>query len=192
VPIGNSDQVWSLIAAPPGTTGFSSPGPATVITSNAGWTTLSDTQWISANTGCTNTTTTDCPSGLYSYQLCWEQCGPLAFSPLLQILADDTATVSLDPDTLTTIPTNHINFTDPETILGFTPGTGLHTLQVDVHNDPSSGGGGTATGMDLSGILSGYVRIVPCQVTPSTFTATPTPTPTRTSTPTKTSITNPT
>ncbi len=191
VPIGNSDQVWSLIAAPPGTTGFSSPGPATVIASNAAWATLPDTQWISANTGCANTTTTDCPGGLYSYQLCWEQCGALASSPLLQILADNTATVSLDRSPLTTSPAT-IGFTTPATILGFTPGPGPHTLQVDVHNNPFSGGGGTATGMDLSGTLSGYVRIVPCQVTPSMFTATPTPTRTRTPTPTNTSITNPT
>jgi hypothetical protein len=178
VPIGNSDPVWSLIAAPPGTTGFASPGPATVIASNAAWATLPDTQWISANTGCT-TSETNCPAGLYSYQLCWEQCGPLAFSPLLQILAADTAAVSLDKSSLWTPST--IGFTTPETILGFTPGPGLHTLQVDVEN------GGIATGMDLSGILSGYVRIVPCQVTPTTFTATPTPTRTRTPTPTKTS-----
>jgi len=190
VPIGNSDQIWSLIAAPPGTTGFSSPRPATVIASNAAWLTLADTRWISANTGCTNTTTTDCPGGLYSYQLCWEQCGALASSPLLQILADNTATVSLDRIPLATSPAT-IGFTTQATILGFTPGTGLHTLQVDVTNNPFSGGGGTATGIDLSGILSGYVSIVPCQVTPAAFTATPTPTRTRTPTPTRTSIINP-
>ena len=185
VTISTGSQVWSLIAAPPGTTGFSSPGPATVIASNAAWTTLPNTQWISANPGCTNTTTTDCPGGLYSYQLCWEQCGPLAFSPLLQILADDTATVSLDGNPLTTIPTPPpIGSATPATILGFTPGTGLHTLQVDVYNTPDSLGGGTATGMDLSGILNGYVRIVPCAVTPPAFTATHTPTASRTRTPT--------
>ncbi|HEX7406594.1 MAG TPA: C25 family cysteine peptidase [Candidatus Binatia bacterium] len=141
---------------------------------------------------CNQTTTFDCPAGIYSYELCWEQCGPLDFSPLLQILADNTATVSLDSNPLTTLPTPPpINFTTPATIQGFTPGPGLHTLRVDVSNNPFSGGGGTATGMDLSGTLSGYVRIVPCQVTPPTFTATPTPTPSRTptSTPTPTART---
>lgn len=165
VPIGSSDQVWSMIAAPPGTTGFSSPGSATVIASNAGWTTLPNTQWISANTGCADTITTACPGGLYSYQLCWDQCGPLASSPLLQILADNTATVSLDGTPLTTLPAT-IGFTIPATILGFTPGPGLHTLQVDVHNNAFSGGAGTATGMDLSGVLNGSVRIVPCPGAP--------------------------
>jgi len=33
----------------------------------------------------------------------------------------------------------------------------MHTLQVDVHNNSAS-----PTGMDLSGILSGSVKIVPC------------------------------
>jgi len=155
--ISTGSQVWSLVAAPAPLV----PGPAKVIASNAAWTTLPNTQWISANAGCTDTTTTDCPGGLYSYQLCWDQCGPLASSPLLQVLADNTATVSLDGNLLTTLPAT-IGFTTPATILGFTPGSGLHTLQVDVYNNPYSGGGGTATGMDLSGTLNGSVRIVPC------------------------------
>jgi hypothetical protein len=58
---------------------------------------------------------------------------------------------------------------NPE-IIPFTPfgalGAGLHTLQVDVHNDPFSGGGGTATGMDVSGTLNGSVMIVPCPSAP--------------------------
>lgn len=155
--ISTGSQVWSLVAAPAPLV----PGPAKVIASNAAWTTLPNTQWISANAGCTDTTTTDCPGGLYSYQLCWDQCGPLASSPLVQLLADNTATVSLDGNLLTTLPAP-IGFTTPATILGFTPGSGLHTLEVDVRNSSFSGGGGTATGMDLSGILSGSVRIVPC------------------------------
>jgi hypothetical protein len=153
VPIGK-DQIWSLIGYP---TGYLGSRPATVILPNTAWTSLLDAQWISANAGCTN----NCPAGTYSYQLCWDQCGPLANSPLLQILAADTATVFLDgpPALATSVP---ISFKIPETILGFTPGPGMHTLRVDVHND------GLATGMDLSGILSGSVRIVPCQNTPPT------------------------
>lgn len=166
VPIGGSDLAWTLIAAPAGTTNFSSPGPATVIVPNSAWTTLPNTQWISANTGCTNTLTPDCPGGLYSYQLCWEQCGALMPSPL-QVLADNTATVSLDGVPLATTPPT-IDFTTAATLPGFTLSTGVHTLQVDVHNTPFSGGGGTATGMNLSGVLNGDVRLVPCPGAPCT------------------------
>ena len=132
--IGSSDSIWSLIVAPPPLP----TGPATVIAANGAWTTLPSTQWISANAGCTNTTTPDCPAGLYSYRLCWEQCGALAPSPLLQILVDNTAAISLDSSPLATSPAT-VGFTAPATILGFTPGTGRHTLQVDVHNNPFSG-----------------------------------------------------
>ncbi len=185
--IGGSDPIWSLIAAPSGTTGFSSPGPATVIAPNGSWFTLSGTQWISANTGCTNTLTTDCPAGTYSYELCWEQCGRLDPSPL-EILADNTATVHLDGIPVTTTPPT-IGFTTPASIpaSALAPlGTGVHTLRVDVQNNPFSGGGGTATGMDLSGTLKGSVTIVACRAPTSTFTATPTLTPTSTRTRTAT------
>ncbi len=190
VPVGNSDQIWSLIAAPPGTTNFS-PGPATVIAPNGAWGSLPNAQWISANTGCTNTTTTDCPGGVYSYKLCWEQCGPLV-PESLQILVDNIADVFIDGGLVTTVP----GFNTPTTIPGFTLGTGMHMLQVDVHNNPYSGGGGTATGMDLSGHLNGSVKIVPCEIETPTFTATatstPTATPTRTPTATATSTPTPT
>ncbi|MBI4518097.1 MAG: hypothetical protein HY699_20020 [Deltaproteobacteria bacterium] len=165
VPVGGSDQAWSLIAAPSGTTGSSSPRPATVIASNPAWTTLPDTQWISANTECSNTVTADCPAGTYSYELCWEQCGALGSSPLLQVLADNTATASLDKIPLATSPAA-IGFTTSATVLGFNPGPGTHSLQVDVHNNPFSGGGGTATGMNFSGTLSGAVRLVRCPSRP--------------------------
>jgi hypothetical protein len=180
--VGSTDPHWQLIAAPPNTTGFSGPAPATVIAPNSGWATLPNTQWISAHTDCSQTITGSCPGGVYSYRLCWEQCGMLAPSPVLQILADNTAQVFLD-GSLTPLATSpaSIDFTTPATILNVNPGPGTHSLRVDVANDPYSnsactGSGvplpcctgpgtgtcGTATGMDLSGILSGSVEIVPC------------------------------
>ncbi|MGD9763524.1 MAG: LamG-like jellyroll fold domain-containing protein [Candidatus Binatia bacterium] len=156
---GNPDPIWSLIAAPAGTTGFS-PGPATVIAANGAWATLANTQWISANAGCTSTLTSDCPGGLYTYEMCWEQCGALMPSPLM-VLADNTASVFLDANPVATTPAT-IGFTTAATIPGFALGTGVHRLRVDVQNNPFSGGGGTATGMDLSGTLNGSVRLVRC------------------------------
>jgi hypothetical protein len=54
----------------------------------------------------------------------------------LQILADNTATVSIDGNPVATNPST-IGLTTPATIPGH-PGRG--TSRVDVHNNPSGGG----------------------------------------------------
>jgi len=155
--ISTGSQEWTLLAPP---TPLRS-GPAVAVEPAPGWTTLPDTQWISAAAQCTSGE--GCPAGVYSYQLCWEQCGPLAFSPQVQVLAANTGRVYLDDGTpLATTPSNSIGPAEPETLLGFTPDTGTHTLMVDVYNNPATSDAGSATAMDLSGILSGSVQVIPC------------------------------
>lgn len=78
------------------------------------------------------------------------------------ILADNRATVFLDG--IQQVITPSIGFTTP-TSFGFSPppGTGVHTLRVDVVNDLYLNQNvQTPTGMDLSGTLNGSVRFVPC------------------------------
>ena len=181
VSVGGDDPVWSLTAVPTGAS-FSPPGPATVISPNAAWTTLPDTQWISANTGCTVTfPMSGCPAGVYRYELCWEQCGALVDVGPFMILADNSASVSLDGIPIATTPSPGFA-TATSFSFNPNPGPGMHRLRVDVVNDPL-GSSQTATGMDFRGTLSGQVSIVPCREEPPS-TATPTvsvsPTATRT------------
>jgi len=172
--VGQNDPSWQLLSAPAGTTGGTGPRSAIVISPNGGWNTLAGTQWISANTQCTNTLTNDCPAGTYSYELCWSQVcgleGPLG----LDLLADNSAAVYLNGNP---IGSTTGGFTTPTSLTFSDPGpSAMNCLRVDVTNNPAGGGGGTATGLDLSASLAGCVSIV-------TPTATRTPTPTATPTP---------
>lgn len=184
-PIGGSDPIWWLAGAPAGTGGFPPAHPATVIFTYGGWTTLPNTRWVSANTICG--TTTGCPVGLYEYELCWEQCSELIDPMPFMILADNQANVFLDNNFLVHVP----GFTTPASF-SFNAAPGVHSLRVDVFNDPYFGQNiATPTGMDLRGILTGQLQLVPCRVRPPTLTPTATSgpitaTPTRTTTRTRT------
>lgn len=154
---GQTDPVWQLTSAPSGTLG-GFPHPAIPISPNGSWLTFPGTSWVSANTSCKKTVTPDCPRGLYSYELCWQQCGPVTAS--LQLHADNNATVFLGSTPIGTTPPNGFQTTTTITVPDPGPSE-RNCLRIDVTNFPSSGGGGTATGIDVKGTLSGAVIIVP-------------------------------
>ena len=161
---GDPDRVsWKLIASPAGTVNPNGP-IATVISPNNAWATFPSAQWISANIECTKTVTFPepdvCPAGLYSYELCWTQCGELTEPLSLQLLADNNAVVFLNDIRIVETPVG--GFASP---LAFSPvpqpGPSLRNcLRVDVTNFPFSQGGGSATGMALTGVLAGDVTIL--------------------------------
>lgn len=172
--IGGSDPIWWLSSAATGTGHFPPAHPAFVISSYGGWTTLAGTRWVTADLPCG--TTSGCPVGLYQYELCWEQCGELVNPSPFTVLADNHANVYLDNNFLVNVP----GFVTP-TSFSFNAGPGVHSLRVDVFNDPSLGSNiATPTGLDLSGVLNGNAQIVACR--PSTPTRTQTATPTNTPT----------
>jgi CSLREA domain-containing protein len=176
--IGGNDPLWSLVGAPAGIANFPPARPAIVIGAYGGWSTLTNTQWITADSVCGHTT--GCPAGTYEYELCWQQCGELVDPAPFMALADNRANVFLDNNLLIAVP----GFSIP-TSFSFNAGPGAHSLRVDVVNDLYSGSQ-TPTGMDLSGVLTGQIKITACPVRPPTFTATPSATPTFTPTPTRT------
>jgi CSLREA domain-containing protein len=159
--IGQDDPVWRLVSVPNGTAGGPVPGPAVVIAPNGAWATLPGTQWISANAQCSIIITDDCPGGMYSYELCWSQCGGLEGPLNLDLLADNSATVFLNGNQ---IGATTGGFANPTSIPFTDPGpNAMNCLRVDVANSPHSSGAGTATGMDLRGSLTGCVEVVtPC------------------------------
>jgi CSLREA domain-containing protein len=182
--VGNNDLQWRLVAAPASTTGGVGPHAAIVIAPNSAWATLPATQWVAANAQCAGTITLDCPGGLYSYELCWSQCGSLQEPLLLDLLADNSATIRLNGNQ---IGATTGGFTTPTSIAVPDPGpNAMNCLQVNVTNSPHSSGAGTATGFDLQGSLTGCVSIVtptPTRTSTPTLQATPTPTLTATRTP---------
>jgi hypothetical protein len=147
----SGSQLWQLTSAPPGTLG-GFPHPSIAISPNAAWLTFPGTSWVSANSGC-NTTTSNCPAGLYSYQLCWEQCGRLG-SLQLKLHADNNARVYLDGSLIGSTPAN--GFGTTTTINVSDPGPGeRHCFRIDVNNL------GGPTGVDVKATLTGAVKIVP-------------------------------
>lgn len=181
--IGGNDPIWSLTGAPVGIANFPPARPAIVIGAYGGWSTLTNTQWITADSVCGHTT--GCPGGTYEYELCWQQCGELVDVTPFMALADNRANVFLDNAFLIAVP----GFSVP-TSFSFNAGPGPHSLRVDVVNDLFSGSQ-TPTGMDLSGVLTGQIQIVQCPVRAPTFTATPSATPSRTPTKTPTRTATP-
>jgi hypothetical protein len=174
--IGANDPIWSLTGAPAGTANFPPARPAIVIGTYPGWSTVPNTQWITANTVCGQMT--GCTDGVYEYELCWEQCGELVDPMPFMALADNRAEVFLDNVFLIAVP----GFNGVPTSFSVNTGPGTHSLRVAVTNDLLAGFQ-TPTGLDLSGILTGQIQLVTCPARPPTFTPTGTVTRTPTRTP---------
>ncbi len=188
-PPGSPDPRWHLTVAPPGTPGSPVPParPATVVSTDPAWipATIPGTQWISADTVCSGTSgIAPCPPGDYTYELCWNQCGPLVFEGFctggpangqhcsadsgcpqgtcdwLTVSADDTAVVNLVRNGVVGVLTSGVGFQTPTSIPFQDPGPGRNCLQVVVTN-AAVFQQGTVTGTDLRGIISGQVEIIP-------------------------------
>ncbi len=192
---GNSDPFWHLTVSPapplPACTDTGLPAPPTrravVAPPGVEIVPIAGTQWISTDAACT--ATLECQSGDYTYELCWNQCGPLTFEGFctggsnsaqhcsiasdcpgggtcdwLTALADNSADVFLVHNGGTPLPIGTVpGFSTPASIPFASPGEGTNCLQVVVHNSPSSFSPcfGSPTGMDLRGIISGRVQILP-------------------------------
>jgi hypothetical protein len=195
VPAGSSDMFWQLLSDTNG--GFMAPAPAVVVSPNPAWnsTVFSSSQWVSANTTCSNGS---CGAGPYIYQICWTQTG--SGSVKLQFLADNDAVVCLNsptgcPSDSPTPPLPAIgwdDYLDPESnfqnptlntppIINAPSSAGVNTLDINLGNQANS-----PTGLEVQGLLCGNVTLVTCPATratptassTATLTATPTATPT--------------
>jgi hypothetical protein len=159
---GSPDPIWNLETVPPALPPTPPPArKATIISSNFGWTTEPGTQWVSYDTNCDQeTVNNDCLEGYYTYQICWQQCGPVTLN--MQVLADNTATVSL---TGNGVIGNGVNFISATTINQVVAGSSVkNCLTVRVDNFGVGGyppSVGTATGIDVSGTIVGPAQLLP-------------------------------
>ncbi|MBP1686035.1 MAG: hypothetical protein H6Q33_2178 [Deltaproteobacteria bacterium] len=186
---GSDDPAgWQVIAQPNGVPGPAAPHPAKVLLPVAVWANLQPAaQWIGADQACGCLTAPctlqsqfgNCPGGDYTYELCWNQCGPLVAETFctggandggtcsissdcpggtcgwLSVAADNNAVVSLTHNGPPVSGGGPVGGFSPPTSIPFTdPGSGSNCLRVVVSNLPSS-----PTGMVLRGIITGQVAV---------------------------------
>jgi len=138
----NNDDNWTVTAEPPPLSPL--PRPATIVNPHPAWSTISGSQWISANyVG---------PNGCYTYEFCF--CLNDDFkNPSLtgSMLADDNATVWLNNYFIATV--TNPGFVTPTTIPQPVPTSyfkaGTNCIEVVVQNEF-----GVVTGFDLVGQVS--------------------------------------
>jgi hypothetical protein len=150
----NPDGYWQLVDSP--NPGLTVPAPAWAITPNSVWSTLPQTNWISAYNTDAQLLLNPAPANPYSFQRCFCTCpGVRSVNINLTILVDDSADVFFDnipiPPSITppdlNLPGITITTTQPVNPVG-----GKHCLTVAVRNTFPS-----AMGLDIAGAITSAV-----------------------------------